>query len=69
MTPEHQPSTPSAANWRKASYSADQTACVEVADWPTGAAVRDTKHRELGALFFSGSEWTAFLDTAKTALG
>lgn len=65
MTPEQQPSIPGTANWRKASYSASQTACVEVADGPTGAAVRDTKHREIGALFFSGSEWEAFLRSAK----
>ena len=65
MTQEHQPSIPNAAHWRKATYSADQTACVEVADWPTGAAVRDTEHRELGALSFPSGEWGAFLRTAK----
>lgn len=65
MRREHQSGFPSAASWRKATYSADQTACVEVADWPTGAAVRDTEHRELGALSFSIGEWGAFLRTAK----
>lgn len=65
MTPEPQPTIPNPSNWRKASYSADQTDCVEVAEWPTSAAIRDTKHRELGALFFSGSEWDAFLRSTK----
>jgi hypothetical protein len=68
MTSESQSSFPKAANWRKASYSADQTACVEVADWATGAAVRDTRHRDLGSLAFTPGEWQAFLDTAKTDL-
>lgn len=54
--------------FRKSSYSADQTACVEVADGLSGAAIRDTKHRELGALFFSGGQWNAFLHTAKSNL-
>ena len=57
------------ANWRKSTYSADQTACVEVADGISGAAIRDTKHRELGALFFSGGEWESFLNLAKRDLG
>ena len=64
--PEHQPSIESADNWRKASYSADQTDCVEVADRPTGAAVRDTQHRDLGTLIFDSAEWRAFLSTATT---
>ncbi|WP_304452978.1 DUF397 domain-containing protein [Nocardiopsis sp. YSL2] len=68
MTPESQSIIPTAASWRKASYSADQTACVEVADWATGAAVRDTRHRDLGSLAFTPGEWQAFLDTAKTDL-
>ncbi|WP_067606793.1 DUF397 domain-containing protein [Nocardiopsis listeri] len=68
MTPKHQVSISSAANWRKASYSASQTACVEVADWPTGAAVRDTQNRELGALIYNRAEWNAFLHTAKSDL-
>lgn len=65
MTPESQPIIPKSAIWRKASYSADQTACVEVADWATAAAVRDTRHRDLGCLTFTPDEWQAFLDTAK----
>ncbi|SIO87671.1 DUF397 domain-containing protein [Nocardiopsis sp. JB363] len=54
--------------FRKSSYSASQTACVEVADWPTGAVVRDTQNRELGALIYNQAEWNAFLHTAKSNL-
>jgi hypothetical protein len=53
--------------WRKSSYSAGQSACVEVATPArAGAAIRDTKHRDLGALSFPGSEWQAFLSTAQS---
>ncbi|GAB3699828.1 DUF397 domain-containing protein [Nocardiopsis oceani] len=51
--------------FRKSSYSATESHCVEVADLGRGRAVRDTKHRELGALFFGADEWQAFLGTAK----
>ncbi len=50
--------------WHKASYTNDRGACVEVAEGAV-TGVRDTKHRELGALFFGGGEWQAFLDAAK----
>ncbi|WP_306366073.1 DUF397 domain-containing protein [Nocardiopsis sp. CC223A] len=52
--------------WHKASYTNDRGACVEVSEGPV-TGVRDTKHRELGALFFAADEWQAFLDTAKGA--
>ena len=29
--------------------------------------MRDTKNRDLGALFFDSGEWQAFLDTTKGA--
>ncbi|WP_435109903.1 DUF397 domain-containing protein [Nocardiopsis synnemataformans] len=52
--------------FRKSSYSSGRGQdCVEVADTGTGAAVRDTKHRELGHLEFPGAEWSAFLDVAR----
>ncbi|MFJ9558334.1 DUF397 domain-containing protein [Nocardiopsis sp. NPDC101807] len=47
--------------FRKSSYSGSQSACVEVADLPDGAAVRDTQNRDLGHLSFPGTEWSAFL--------
>jgi hypothetical protein len=50
--------------WHKASYTNDRGECVEVAEGPI-TGVRDTKHRELGALFFGGDEWQAFLGAAK----
>jgi hypothetical protein len=53
--------------FRTSSYSSAADNCVEVADGALGAIVRDTKHRELGALFFGADEWQAFLDTAKGA--
>ncbi|WP_017573743.1 DUF397 domain-containing protein [Nocardiopsis halotolerans] len=58
----HVPAQP----WHKASYSVEQGECVEVAEGPL-TGVRDTKHRELGALFFASAEWQAFIDSAKGA--
>ncbi|MEU3310592.1 DUF397 domain-containing protein [Nocardiopsis sp. NPDC055551] len=57
-----------AVPWHKASYTNDRGECVEVAEGPI-TGVRDTKHRELGALFFSSGEWESFLHTAKRDLG
>ncbi|GAA1463642.1 DUF397 domain-containing protein [Nocardiopsis exhalans] len=51
--------------FRKSSYS-DRSDCVEVAGLPTGAAVRDTRNRNLGHLAFPSSEWTALLDTVRS---
>ncbi|GAB2520521.1 DUF397 domain-containing protein [Nocardiopsis aegyptia] len=52
--------------FRKSSYSGRGDNCVEVADLPTGAAVRDTQHRDLGHLTFTDSgEWQAFLTAAR----
>lgn len=51
--------------FRKSSYSQSEAACVEVADLDNGAAVRDTRHRELSTLFFDGHEWRTFLYTTK----
>lgn len=52
--------------FRKSSYSGGQTQdCVEVADAPAAAAVRDSKHPERGHLLFPGTEWQAFLTDVK----
>jgi len=48
--------------FRKPSYSKTNN-CVEIADTPHGAAVRDTQHRHLGHLEFPTTEWNAFLTT------
>ncbi|MEY9212702.1 DUF397 domain-containing protein [Thermobifida halotolerans] len=53
------------APFRKSSHSAAHGDCVEVADWAAGAAIRDTKHRDLGALVFPADEWQAFLGAVK----
>lgn len=51
--------------FRKSSYSGSTTQnCVEVADLPTGAAVRDTQNRDAGHLTFGSAEWTALLSSA-----
>ncbi|MGW8439363.1 DUF397 domain-containing protein [Nocardiopsis sp. NPDC055551] len=55
----------SSANWRKSSYSSGNGQCVEVADSPSGTAVRDTTHRDLGALLFDVHEWRTFIDSTK----
>ncbi|MEU3310955.1 DUF397 domain-containing protein [Nocardiopsis sp. NPDC006832] len=54
--------------FHKSSYSATESHCVEVADLGQERAMRDTKHRELGALFFGAGEWRTFLDTTKADL-
>ncbi|MBB4930009.1 hypothetical protein F4561_000829 [Lipingzhangella halophila] len=53
------------ASFWKSSYSATESHCIEVADWNTGGAIRDTKHRDLGALAFPSAEWRAFLSAVK----
>lgn len=54
--------------WFKSSYSAAHGECVEVANLRDALAMRDTKHRELGALFFAADEWQAFLGPARNEL-
>lgn len=57
----------STLTFRKSSYSGGRTDnCVEVADFPKGAAVRDTQHRENGYLAFPTKEWTALLMGVRT---
>ena len=50
--------------FRKSSYSAQRQECVEVAELPSGAAIRDSKHPDAGHLPFSATEWTGFLSAA-----
>lgn len=47
-------------DFRKSSYSTSGENCVEVAGLPTGAAIRDSKHPELGFLPLGAAEWAAF---------
>lgn len=52
--------------WHKSSYSGPQGGdCVEVAETPAGALVRDTQNRDRGHLRFTAVEWTAFLGDVK----
>lgn len=51
--------------FRKSSYSNPQN-CVEVADLPAGAAVRDSKHPDAGHLEFPASEWAGLLGAVRT---
>jgi hypothetical protein len=52
--------------FRKSSYSGQDQDCVEIADLPSGAAVRDSKNPTNGHVPFPAAEWTAFLTTACT---
>lgn len=51
--------------FRKSSYSGQDQDCVEVADLPCGAAVRDSKNPSKGHFPFSSAEWTAFLRSTR----
>jgi hypothetical protein len=51
---------PAPAAWRKSTFSNSQAACVEVADLPTGAAVRDSKDPGGPVLRLTGAVWAAF---------
>jgi hypothetical protein len=49
------------AEWRKSTYSANGSTCVEVArNLPGIVAVRDSKNAQGPALIFSPAEWQAF---------
>jgi hypothetical protein len=53
---------PDGATWRKSSYSNGTGGeCVEVADLPSGRAVRDSKHPEGPILVFTREGWQAFV--------
>ncbi|WP_106402588.1 DUF397 domain-containing protein [Actinocorallia populi] len=61
--------TPSAANWRKSSYSGQGGQdCVEVADLAPVIAVRDSKNPGRAPLAFSRSAWAAFSTRLKSGL-
>jgi len=49
--------------WRKSSYSAGETNCVEVAPMPDVIGVRDTKGRAGGELRIPRAAWHAFVRT------
>jgi len=47
--------------WRKSLASSTQGDCVEVASTDESVLVRDSQNPQGPRLFFSHSEWTAFL--------
>ncbi|MDX3660730.1 DUF397 domain-containing protein [Streptomyces sp. ID05-26A] len=47
--------------WKKSTFSDGGGECVEVALTRKGVAVRDSKNPAGHALWFTKSEWTAFL--------
>ena len=49
------------SDWHKSTYSNDGPHCVEAREHAHGVDVRDTVHREAGALTFGACEWTALL--------
>jgi Domain of unknown function (DUF397) len=51
--------------WRRSSYCANSS-CVEVANLGNQVAVRDSKDHEQRYLFFTTTEWNAFLDGARS---
>jgi hypothetical protein len=57
-----------ALNWRKASYSASNGGCVEVADHSNRVLVRDTQDRTGPVLRFSPAAWRVFADRVKRSL-
>lgn len=53
-------------SWRKSSYSGGGGQnCVEVAELPTGSAVRDSQHPDDAQLTFPSPEWSTFLRQVK----
>jgi hypothetical protein len=52
--------------WRKSIRSADNEACVEVADLTTTVGVRDSKNPGTPALRFAGKEWSSFVGAVRS---
>ncbi|GAA1070412.1 DUF397 domain-containing protein [Nocardiopsis composta] len=55
-------------NWHKSSHSTGANECVEVAETPQGAKVRDTRNRSAGHLSVPPDEWSAFLTEVRAGL-
>lgn len=53
-------------NWRKSTYSADNSACVETGWAGDEVGYRDTKQAERPTLVFSRDAARAFLDMIKS---
>lgn len=48
------------AVWRKSTYSSNEGACVEVAQFDGAQFVRDSKNRRGAVLSFTAAQWAAF---------
>lgn len=57
--------SPTELDFRKSSYSGSGDNCVEIAELPQGAALRDSKYPEKGHFTIPSVEWAAFLDAAR----
>lgn len=55
----------STLRWRKASGSASNGSCVEVAPIEGGVAVRDSKDPDGPILQYTDAEWLVFLNAVK----
>ncbi|GLU49042.1 DUF397 domain-containing protein [Nocardiopsis ansamitocini] len=53
--------------FRKSSYSGSGDNCVELADLPNGAAIRDTQNRELGHIELPAREMAGLLGAIRNS--
>lgn len=51
--------------WRTSSHSGGQNNCVQVADLPSGVAVRDSKNPDDGMLLLTSGTWRRLARQAK----
>jgi hypothetical protein len=57
-----------ALRWRKSSYSADTSNCVEVAEMQHGRAVRDSKDPDGPVLSYTMESWRDFIAGVRQGL-
>lgn len=52
--------------WRKSSYSALKTECVEVAPTPDATGIRDSKNINSGEVWAPGKAWASFVAAVRS---